>query len=118
MHAREDLLSALTRDELAALAAQLDHPVAGSRKRDLVVSLSSANGALDAALTTLARDRLKELCRKLDRADVAIVVCDASEGLTSEDLRVAELAMKAGCASSFRQAPSACCTLSTRRPLS
>jgi GTP-binding protein len=37
--------------------------------------------------------------RAVDRADVAIVVCDASEGVTSEDLRVAEMAMKAGCAS-------------------
>jgi GTP-binding protein len=36
--------------------------------------------------------------RAADRADVAIVVCDASEGVTSEDLRVAELAMKSGCA--------------------
>jgi GTP-binding protein len=34
----------------------------------------------------------------VERADVAIVVCDASEGITAEDLRVAELAMKAGCA--------------------
>ena len=34
----------------------------------------------------------------VERADVAIVVCDASERVTSEDLRVAELAMKAGCA--------------------
>jgi GTP-binding protein len=33
-----------------------------------------------------------------DRADVAIVVCDASEGVTSEDLRVAEMAMKKKCA--------------------
>jgi GTP-binding protein len=33
-----------------------------------------------------------------DRAEVAIVVCDASEGITSEDLRVAELAMKRKCA--------------------
>jgi GTP-binding protein len=32
------------------------------------------------------------------RADVAIVVCDASEGVTSEDLSVAELAMKSKCA--------------------
>ena len=32
------------------------------------------------------------------RADVAIVVCDASEGVTSEDFRVAEMAMKAKCA--------------------
>jgi GTP-binding protein len=36
--------------------------------------------------------------RAADRADVAIVVCDAGEGVTSEDLRVAELAMKSGCA--------------------
>jgi GTP-binding protein len=32
------------------------------------------------------------------RADVAIVVCDASEGVTTEDNRVAELAMKQKCA--------------------
>jgi GTP-binding protein len=36
--------------------------------------------------------------RAADRADVAVVVCDAAEGITSEDLRVAELAMKTGCA--------------------
>jgi GTPase len=33
-----------------------------------------------------------------DRAQVAIVVCDASEGVTSEDLRVAEMAMQKKCA--------------------
>ena len=36
--------------------------------------------------------------RAAERADVAIVLGDASEGLTSEDLRVAELAMVKGCA--------------------
>lgn len=36
--------------------------------------------------------------RAADRADVAIVVCDAFEGVTSEDFRVAELAMKSKCA--------------------
>jgi GTPase len=36
--------------------------------------------------------------RAAERADVAIVVCDASEGVTSEDLKVAELAMRSGCA--------------------
>jgi len=36
--------------------------------------------------------------RAARRADVALVVCDASEGVTSEDLRVAELAMRSGCA--------------------
>jgi GTP-binding protein len=34
----------------------------------------------------------------IERADVALVVCDATAGITSEDLRIAELAMKAGCA--------------------
>jgi GTP-binding protein len=33
-----------------------------------------------------------------DRADVAIVVCDAVDGVTSEDLRVAEMAMQTKCA--------------------
>ncbi|MEA2332161.1 MAG: GTPase [Thermoleophilaceae bacterium] len=33
-----------------------------------------------------------------DRAQVAIVVCDASEGVTSEDFRIAEMAMKNKCA--------------------
>ncbi|HMA27106.1 MAG TPA: GTPase, partial [Solirubrobacterales bacterium] len=36
--------------------------------------------------------------RTAERADAAVVVCDASEGLTAEDLRVAELAMRSGCA--------------------
>jgi GTPase len=36
--------------------------------------------------------------RAADRADAAFVVCDATEGVTSEDLRVAELAMRSGCA--------------------
>ena len=33
-----------------------------------------------------------------EQADVALVVCDATEGITAQDLRVAELAMKSGCA--------------------
>lgn len=36
--------------------------------------------------------------RAVERADVALIVCDASEGITVEDLRVGELAMRAGCA--------------------
>ena len=33
-----------------------------------------------------------------DRAQVAVVVCDAGEGVTSEDFRIAEMAMKKKCA--------------------
>jgi GTP-binding protein len=36
--------------------------------------------------------------RAAERADVAILVCDAFEGLTSEDLRIAGMAMKKGAA--------------------
>ena len=36
--------------------------------------------------------------RAAERAAVAVVVCDAAEGVTSEDFRIAELAMKKRCA--------------------
>jgi GTP-binding protein len=39
--------------------------------------------------------------RAAERADVALVVCDATDGVTSQDLRVAELAMKADCATAI-----------------
>ena len=34
--------------------------------------------------------------RAAERADVALVVCDATDGVTSQDLRIADMAMKAG----------------------
>src|SRR4051795_1617549 len=39
--------------------------------------------------------------RAVERADVALVVCDANDGVTAQDLRVAELAMKSGCATAL-----------------
>jgi GTPase len=45
--------------------------------------------------TTLRSERAAE------RADVALVVCDATDGITSQDLRIAELAMKTGCATAL-----------------
>jgi GTP-binding protein len=39
--------------------------------------------------------------RAAERADVALVVCDAVDGITSQDLRVAELAMRSGCATAL-----------------
>jgi GTP-binding protein len=39
--------------------------------------------------------------RAAERADVALVVCDAVDGVTSQDLRIAELAMKSGCATAL-----------------
>jgi GTPase len=39
--------------------------------------------------------------RAAERADVALVVCDARDGVTAQDLRIAELAMKCGCATAL-----------------
>ncbi|MFL5860616.1 MAG: ribosome biogenesis GTPase Der [Solirubrobacteraceae bacterium] len=39
--------------------------------------------------------------RAAERADVALVVCDAADGITSQDLRIAELAMRSGCATAL-----------------
>jgi GTP-binding protein len=39
--------------------------------------------------------------RAAERADVALVVCDATEGITSQDFRVAEMAMQVGCATAL-----------------
>ena len=39
--------------------------------------------------------------RAAERADVALVVCDAADGVTSQDLRIADLAMRSGCATAL-----------------
>ena len=39
--------------------------------------------------------------RAVERADVALVVCDAADGITSQDLRIAELAMREGTATAL-----------------
>jgi GTPase len=39
--------------------------------------------------------------RATERADVALVVCDAVDGVTAQDLRIAELAMRSGCATAL-----------------
>jgi GTP-binding protein len=39
--------------------------------------------------------------RAAERADVALVVCDARDGVTAQDQRIAELAMKSGCATAL-----------------
>ncbi|MEA2180037.1 MAG: GTPase [Solirubrobacteraceae bacterium] len=39
--------------------------------------------------------------RAVERADVALVVCDAADGITSQDLRIAELAMREACATAL-----------------
>ena len=56
----------------------------------------AAKVAEDVEYYTALRSR-----RAAERADVALVVCDASAGVTSQDLRVAELAMQSGCSTAL-----------------
>jgi GTP-binding protein len=39
--------------------------------------------------------------RAAERADIALVICDAVDGVTAQDLRIAELAMQSGCATAL-----------------
>jgi GTP-binding protein len=39
--------------------------------------------------------------RAAERADVALVICDAVDGITAQDLRIADLAMNSGCATAL-----------------
>jgi GTP-binding protein len=39
--------------------------------------------------------------RAAERADVALVICDAQDGITAQDMRIAELAMKSFCATAL-----------------
>jgi GTPase len=39
--------------------------------------------------------------RAAERAEVALVVCDALDGITAQDLRIGELAMRSGCATAL-----------------
>lgn len=39
--------------------------------------------------------------RAADRADVALVICDAQDGVTSQDMRIAEMAMGSHCATAI-----------------
>ena len=69
MHSPQDLLSLLTRDDLIALADRLEISVRAQQRKDEIVATLAAMRALPDALLELPRDRLKELCRKLDLDD-------------------------------------------------
>jgi GTPase len=79
-----------TRDAIDTLVAVEGEPVvlvdtAGLRRRGKVAGTVGYYAQLRAE-------------RALARADVALLVCDAQDGITSEDLRVGQEAMQADCA--------------------
>jgi GTP-binding protein len=78
----------------------IDTPIEVDGRRLLLVDTAGIRRAAKVSesveyYTTLRSQRAAE------RADVALVVCDASDGVTSQDLRIAELAMRSGCATAL-----------------
>jgi GTP-binding protein len=87
-------------------------PVAGTT-RDAIDSTLTFQGRTVTLIDTAGLRRQAKVAESLEyyttlrskaaaeRADVALVVCDATDGVTSQDLRVAELAMRSGCATAL-----------------
>jgi GTPase len=78
----------------------IDTPIEVDGRRMLLVDTAGIRRAAKVSesveyYTTLRSQRAAE------RADVALVVCDAQDGVTSQDLRIADLAMKSGCATAL-----------------
>jgi GTPase len=78
----------------------IDTPIEVDGRRLLLVDTAGIRRAAKVSesveyYTTLRSQRAAE------RADVALVVCDATDGVTSQDLRIADLAMKSGCATAL-----------------
>jgi GTP-binding protein len=75
----------------------IDTPIEVDGRRMLLVDTAGIRRAAKVSesveyYTTLRSQRAAE------RADVALVVCDAQDGVTAQDMRIADMAMKAGCA--------------------
>ncbi len=75
----------------------IDTPISVDGREALLVDTAGIRrrGKLGDSIDYYAQLRAE---RAAERADAAILTCDASEGVTSEDLRIGELAMRAGCA--------------------
>src|SRR4051795_4322085 len=78
----------------------IDTPIEVEGRRVLLVDTAGLRRAAKVSesveyYTTLRSQRAAE------RAHVALVVCDATDGVTAQDLRIADLAMKSGCATAL-----------------
>ena len=78
----------------------IDTPIEVDGRRLLLIDTAGIRRAAKVSesveyYTTLRSQRAAE------RADVALVVCDAQDGVTAQDLRIAELAMRSGCATAL-----------------
>ena len=93
-------IAGTTRD---AIDTPLEIPaeLAGGRARTVLLVDTAGlrrNAKIDGSLEQAAALRSR---RAAERATVALVVCDALDGVTSQDLRIAELSMQSGCATAL-----------------
>ena len=89
-----------TRDSIDT-PLEIPADLAGGRKRTvLLVDTAGIRRAakIEGELEKASAARSK---RSAERATVALVVCDALDGVTSQDLRIAEMAMQSGCATAL-----------------
>ncbi len=89
-----------TRDSIDT-PLEVSAELGGGRPRKLLLVDTAGlrrNAKIDGTLEQASALRSR---RAAERAGVALVVCDALDGVTSQDLRVAELAMQSGCATAL-----------------
>jgi GTP-binding protein len=78
----------------------IDTPIEVDGRRMLLVDTAGIRRAAKVSESVEYYTSLRSQ-RAAERADVAIVVCDAQDGVTAQDMRIADLAMKAGCATAL-----------------
>ena len=78
----------------------IDTPIEVEGRRMLLVDTAGIRRAAKVSESVEYYTSLRSQ-RAAERAHVALVVCDAADGVTAQDLRIAELAMKAGCATAI-----------------
>jgi GTPase len=78
----------------------IDTPIEVDGRRMLLIDTAGIRRAAKVSESVEYYTSLRSQ-RAAERADVALVVCDAQDGVTAQDLRVADMAMHAGCATAL-----------------
>src|SRR4051794_7130632 len=78
----------------------IDTPIAVDGRQILLVDTAGIRRAAKVSESVEYYTSLRSQ-RAAERADVALVVCDAQDGVTAQDLRIADMAMKTGCATAL-----------------
>jgi GTP-binding protein len=78
----------------------IDTPIEVDGRRMLLVDTAGIRRAAKVSESVEYYTSLRSQ-RAAERADVALVVADAQDGVTAQDMRIADMAMKAGCATAL-----------------